>query len=173
MKLLLKLLTLSLIASPVYADSIKGMLEQIKERNQNDKAKNMVSERKDRPRDHYIDPYRVERISKEESYYDVCKNKEFKSFYERSDCTKSATEKYRSEYPDRGTEQYSAKVYANLSKADAKAKRSELLKLMDTVSYYPKEESKDTELTVDHIRKEIFYIERYVIKINPRKYETR
>lgn len=174
MKYLLTIfLILTGVSSNVYADSMKGIFDSVRERNKKEMENVRVSKRGDKPREHRIDPYRVERKSKEDSYYATCKNTKFKSFYDQVDCTKAAGEKYRSDFPDRGTEAYGEKFYSKLSKEEGKEKRSQLLELLDWVSYYPKQENKETELTVDHLRNEIFYIERYVMKINPREYETR
>lgn len=171
--LVLALIVTAFLSPTANADSMKNLLDQVRERNQKESENVRVSKRGDKPREHRIDPYRVERKSKEKDFYDVCKGKKFKSFYEQVDCTKEAGEKFRSKYPDRGTDDYGEMFYSKLSKEEAKTKRNELLELMDWVSYYPKQENKDTELTVEHLKREIFYIERYVMKINPREYETR
>lgn len=125
------------------------------------------------PREHVIDPYRVSRLEKKETYYTRCNSKKFDNFYEHEQCIKKASSNYRDEYPDRGTDAYGEKNYTPLSKEEGKNKRDELLKLLDWVSFYPKSGNDDTELTVQHLKKEIRFIERYVMRIHPRSYETR
>ncbi len=160
-------------SASVHADSMKGLLDHVKDRNKKDMENVRVSERGDKPREHTIDPYRVERASKEQSYIEVCKGKKFPSFNAEYKCFSDARDKFNSDYPDRGTHQYGEKYYFKLSPQEGREKREELLKLLDLVSYFPKPGNEKGEITVEHLKKEIFYIERYVMKINPREYETR
>jgi len=129
--------------------------------------------RGDKPREHVIDAYRQDRLKHKDAFYSGCKKKEFSNAYLEMDCYKDAGKKYRAEYPDRGTHEYGEKFYSVLSPEEGRIKRDELLKLLDLVSYYPKLGNEETELTVKHIRQEMHYLERYVMKINPRYYETR
>lgn len=126
-----------------------------------------------KPRQHVVDPYRIDRQNNKDKFYSKCKEKKFKSFYEKHDCIKGASKEFNELYPDRGTDGYGDMFYKSLSDLEATKKRNELLKHLDTVSYYPKEENKETELNVSHVEHEIYYIERYVLEIVPRAYETR
>lgn len=170
-RIVIYLVPLILFSNIAYSGNLLEDLKQDKQKRKESIVK--LAPRGDKPREHIVDPYREKRIAKKENYYSVCNKKKFKSFYEELDCTKKAGKKFRSDFPDRGTDEYGEKFYAKLSKEQGKRKRDELLKQLDWVSFYPKSENKDIELTVDHLRREITYIERYVMKINPRHYETR
>lgn len=124
------------------------------------------------PREHVLDKYRQERLEHKGGFYRVCKENKFSNAYLQMDCYNAAGEKFREKYPDRGTNAYGKKMYSVLTLEEARQKRDELLKLLDIVSFYPKTGNKEIELTVKHIRQEIHYIERYVLKISPRHYET-
>tara|TARA_B100000686_G_C16650947_1_gene895538 strand:+ start:47 stop:550 length:504 start_codon:yes stop_codon:yes gene_type:complete len=129
--------------------------------------------RGNQPRIHVVDPYLVERVEKKDTFYNRCRTQKFASFYEQEQCIKKASNDYFHAYPERGTDEYGEKFYGSLSKQEAKAKRDELLKLLDWASYYPKSGNEGKELTVPDIKLEITYIERYVMEITPRMYDTR
>ncbi|MBK82234.1 MAG: hypothetical protein CMD81_08070 [Gammaproteobacteria bacterium] len=129
--------------------------------------------RGNKPREHVVDPYLVERKKQRSSFSSRCDIDNFKTMGLYEACSDEAMNEYRTKYPDRGTDGYGEKFYAPLSREEGKVKRDELLKLLDWVSFYPKFENEDIELTVPDIRSEIMYIERYVMQIPPRSYETR
>lgn len=160
-------IALSFISSLSFAGIDNWEAEYIKKNNLRENT------RGNKPREHIIDPYRVSRLEKKEAFYARCNGKKFDNFYAEEQCIKKASSDYRDQYPDRGTDAYGEKFYAPLSKAEAKVKRDELLKLLDWASFESKLENEDIELTVSDIRSEIMYIERYVMQISPRSYETR
>lgn len=130
---------------------------------------------RDKPREHTIDPYRVKRMDMKIKYRDKtkveCKKKNFDSFQKEYDCLSDGMDKWYEENPDRGTVEYGDKFYAKLSKAEAKKKLKDLIELMDVVSFNPRTpKSEPVELTVDLLHSETMYIERYVLKVNPKDY---
>lgn len=157
-------------ASSVHANSLKGLLDDVKQRNSEEKKEVRESKRGNRPREHYNDPYRVLREEKRSAYASKCNIKDFKKFPEYSKCFDAAMGEYRTDFPDRGSHEYSEKYYSALSKQQAEEKREELLNLLDRVSFYARPENEKVELLVDHLLSEITYIERYVMEIPPRDY---
>ena len=127
----------------------------------------------DTPRDHVVDKYRQERHEKRDSYVTRCRGKKFKTFYEQEQCIDKAVNEYQEKYPDRGTHAYGEKFYSKLSVEEGREKRDDLLNILDRVSFHPKPGNEGIELTVEHVRDEMHYIERYVMKTAPRYYETR
>lgn len=172
-KLILSVFLFVNFTPQVFAENMEKLFESIRDKNEIEYQKIRFSKRGDSPREHTIDPYLENRAKKKSEYYDECKGKDYASFYAQLECTKSAGLKFRQDYPDRGTDEYSKIKYQNLSKEKAITKVNELLEKLDVVSFFPSEKNKEIELTVGKIEKEIFYIERHVLKINPRKYETR
>lgn len=164
---ILAALVLTFISSLSVAEIDNWEAEYIKKNNLRENT------RGNKPREHIIDPYLVEKMKNEERFASKCKIKEFKSFGLYEECQRKAWDQYYEEYPERGTDAYGEKFYASLSKEEAKSKRDQLLKLLDWASFESKLENEDIELTVSDIRSEIMYIERYVMQIPPRSYETR
>jgi len=158
----MKYLLICIMAFQVNAFAFKTLEEELKEVR--------VSERGYRPRDHVIDPYKQERQKVRRSYSKQCRGKKFEKFYQYEECSDNAHEKWSADYPNRGSNEYGDKFYSKLSPAQAKAKRDELVKLMDTVSFAPRYKDREIELVVDDLHYEVMYIERYVLKVNPRDY---
>lgn len=157
-------------ATGATANSLKGLLDEVKDRNKAESAEIRESKRGDKPREHYIDPYRQLREEKRKLYSSKCNLKDFKNFPLYSTCFDKAMAEYRAEYPDRGTDEYSSKYYAGLSKIPAQNKRDELVGMLDRISFFAKPGNEEIELTIDHLTSEIMYIERYVLEIPPRDY---
>lgn len=157
-------------ATGASANSLKGLLDEVKDRNKAESADIRESTRGDKPREHYIDPYRQLREEKRKLYSSKCNLKDFKNFPLYSKCFDQAMAEYRTEFPDRGTDEYGSKFYSGLNKMAAKDKRDELVRMLDHVSFFSKPGNEETELTIDHLTSEIMYIERYVMEIPPRDY---
>jgi len=150
--------------------SAQGLLDEIKTRSKTESNEVRINKHANKPREHYIDPYREMRIPKKSEYRSKCNIKDFKKMYDYEQCRKDAMKEYRVEYPDRGTPQYGEKFYSGLSKEEAKEKRDQLIELMDRVSFNPKPGNEKIELTINQLHIETMYIERYVLKVTPRDY---
>jgi hypothetical protein len=163
-----------ILASNAYSDqSIQSLLNDVRAKNKQDSQYVRESKRGNKPREHYIDPYRVERLAKEKDANKACDDIPVRSFKALTECMDKQSTILDKSYPDRGTNAYGEKNYSVLSKELALAKREELLDLLDYVAFQASFDTKNVELTVDHIKSEIFFIEKNVLKINPRDYETR
>jgi len=158
----MKYLLICIMAFQMDAFAFKTLEEELKEVR--------VSERGNRPRDHVIDPYKKKQVEMEDVYYSACRGKKFEKFYQYEECSNNAYEKWSTNYPNRGSNEYGDKFYSKLNPAQAKAKRDELIKLMDIVSFAPRYKDREIELVVDDLHYEVMYIERYVLKVNPRNY---
>lgn len=158
--LLITLLTAMFCQSAYAAKTLDQVLAEVRENKRGDKA-----------RTHITDPYRVDRLKKRDEQKAVVTKscQSIKNGYKRFNCFNDGMDKWSKENPDRGTKEYGDKFYANLDKVTAKSKLKELISLMDYVSFNPSSiDNKDTELTVDLLHSETMYIERYVLKVNPK-----
>lgn len=119
---------------------------------------------------HYIDPYLIKRREEKAEYLANKCNEELDSFFKKMDCKNSARDDFNKEYPPRGTDDYSEKFYRPLSETDLTQKREELIKLIKVISPVAKFGNEQIELTVDDLATEILFIERYLLKVEPRDY---
>ena len=117
-----------------------------------------------------IDPYQLERHESKGAEDDRCdKVDTSKDFFADLACSEEVAEKYKKEYPGRGTDEYAKKVYSGLTEEEARVKIGELeaLQLKARSRRVAKEDIQPGEVHSEAFLVEYMWIYESVLGIDP------